>query len=147
MICFCVFARPVKLPSGRVAVFLRALNFALGNETVSIADGRAALAFSDYAAQVQGLAEGQPVLTGEARLKDRAPQDQDIDPGIAPSGDGVPGQAKPRFGPAPRLHPRHAALFKFGDYLVRDALISVRDCAPRSESPLLYPGLFQACHL
>lgn len=111
--------------SGRIAVVLRALTFAFWNETVSITNGRAALTFSNVAAQVQGLAKGQPVLAGEARLKDRAPQDQNINPGIAPSGGGVPGQAKPRFGPAPRLHPRHAALFKFGDNPVRDLAVEI----------------------
>ena len=108
---------------GLVAVLAGALQFSLGNEAVGIANGRAAFALANIAAQVQRLPEGQPILMGKALLDDRAPQDQDVDPGIAPAGGGVLGQAQAGLGPAPGLHPRHPALFQLGDDLVRDLLI------------------------
>src|SRR6185437_1076866 len=87
------------------------------------ANRRAALALADVAAEVQRLPEGEPMLMGEALLDDRAPQDQDIDAGIAPAGCGVLGQAQAGLGPAPGLHPGHPALLQLGDDLVGDLLI------------------------
>ena len=58
-------------------------------ETVGIDDGGAVFAPADVAAKRQGLAEGEPALTGKAVLDDRTPEDQHIDPRILPTGRGV----------------------------------------------------------
>jgi hypothetical protein len=49
-------------------------------------DGGAALTLSNVATEGEGLPERDPTLPGKAALNDGAPQDQDIDPGIAPIG-------------------------------------------------------------
>src|SRR5579859_7416624 len=108
---------------GLAAFLPRALQFILGNEAVGVANRRAALAFADIAAQVQRLPEGEPMLMGKALLDNRAPEDQDVDPGIAPTGGGILGQAQAGLAVAPGLHPRHSALLHLGDDLVGDLLI------------------------
>jgi hypothetical protein len=64
---------------GLVAVPAGALRFVLGNESIGIANGGAALTLSDVAAQVQCLPEGQPKLLGEALLDDRGPDSSRAD--------------------------------------------------------------------
>ena len=58
----------------------------LGGETVGINDSRATLAPPDIAAKRKRLAESQPRLTREAVLDDSAPEDENIDTRIGPSG-------------------------------------------------------------
>ena len=52
----------------------------IGNEAVSIDNGCAVLTLPDMAAHRQRLAEGEPTLSREAVLDDRAPEDQDVEP-------------------------------------------------------------------
>ncbi len=61
----------------------------IGYEPVGIDDRRATLALSDIAAECQGLAKGEPALAGKAMLDYRTPEDQDVDPGVAPTCGGV----------------------------------------------------------
>ncbi len=105
------------------ARLLRALQLAFGDEAVGITNGGTVLAFADVAAEIERLPEGQPMLRREALLDDCAPEDQNIDAGIAPAGRGILGQAQAGLGATPRLNPRHAALLQLGDNLVGDLLI------------------------
>src|SRR3546814_9277205 len=80
------------------------------------------------AAEPERLAEGQPALAGEATLDDGAPEDQDVDPGVAPLGRGTlrHGERRLGFRGAPRLYPGNAAGLQLGDDLVGDFLIEAR---------------------
>jgi len=92
-----------------VAVLAGARQFIPRHEAVGVADTRAALALADIAAQIQRLAKGEPMLMGEALLDDRAPQDQDIDPGIAPAVAAFSGRPKPAL-TRPTAAPKAPAL-------------------------------------
>jgi len=102
--------------AGLVAVAPGAFPLGLGGEAVGIDHGHPMLALADAAARLLRLPEGQPALGRPAMLDDRAPQDQDIDPRIAPGGERVARQAGGGPArPAPRLDPREAPGFEFGD--------------------------------
>ncbi len=80
-----------------------------------------------WAPSLQRLAEGEPVLAGEAALGAGQPQDQDVDAAVGAAGRGVLRQAERggHAGPGsqPRLHPGHAPLFELADDLVGDLLV------------------------
>jgi hypothetical protein len=80
-------------------------------KAVCIDDGRAVLALAHIAAERERLAKGQPALRGEAMLDHRAPEDQDVDPRILPTGGGVlrHGERRLRRGRPPGLDPGHTA--------------------------------------
>ncbi len=106
----------------------RAPAFVVRREAVGIDDGRAALAFADMTAEAERLAEGQPALASKAVLDDGAPQNEHVDPGVAPLGAGVPGQAERRLRRRrpPGLDPGRTAGLQLGDDLVGDFLIEAR---------------------
>jgi len=97
---------------GLLARLGRAFALLAGHEAVGIEDAGAVLALADGAAQVLRLAEGEPGLRREAVLDDGAPEDEDVDLGIAAARRGVLRQPEPGLGPAPGLHPEHAALLQ-----------------------------------
>lgn len=79
--------------------------------------GCAALSFAHGAAETLRLPESRPALARIGFLDHRAPEEQDVDPGIAAVGGGIPGQ--PDGGalgaPPPRPKPRRAAFFELCD--------------------------------
>jgi len=97
-------------------------------EAVGIDHRGAALALADIAAEPERLTEGEPGLAGVAALDHRAPEDQHVDPRIAPAGGGVPRQADRRPGArcAPGLDSGQATGFQLGDDLVGDFGIEAR---------------------
>ena len=111
-----------------VAVAVGALALGLGDEAVGIDHRGAALALADVAAERERLAEGEPGLAGIAALDDRAPEDQHVDPRIAPAGGGVLRHSDgcPGARGAPRLDPRQAPGLQLGDDLVGDFGIEAR---------------------
>jgi len=62
-----------------VAGLGRALGFPVRDEAIGIDDRGAGLALARMAAELEGLAEREPVLAGEAALGDRALENEDID--------------------------------------------------------------------
>src|SRR3546814_787607 len=111
-----------------VTIVLCPATLVIGNEAIGIYDGGAVFAFADIAAQPQSRAEGEPALRGEAMLNDRAPEDQDVDAGIATIGRGVPRHGKWRRyrARAPGLDPGEAACLQLGNNLGRDLVVDVR---------------------
>ena len=111
-----------------VAVAVGALALGLGDEAVGIDHRGAAFALADIAAERERLAEGEPGLPGIAALDHPAPEDQHVDPRIAPAGGGVPRQADGRPGArgAPGLDPGQAPGLQLGDDLVGDFGIEAR---------------------
>src|SRR3546814_3851094 len=81
---------------------------------------------SDWSSDV--CSSDLPALAGEATLDDGAPEDQDVDPGVAPLGRGIlrHGERRLGFRGAPRLYPGNAAGLQLGDDLVGDFLIEAR---------------------
>ena len=112
----------------RVAVAVGALALGLGHDAVGIDHRGAAFALADIAAERERLAEGEPGLAGIAALDDRAPEDQHVDPRIAPAGGGVLRQTDGRPGArcAPGLDPWQASGFQLGDDPVGDFAIVAR---------------------
>ncbi|CDX21452.1 hypothetical protein MPLB_2030030 [Mesorhizobium sp. ORS 3324] len=105
----------------RLGIFrLGAFLLVFRDEAIGMHDGRAVLAFADIAAKGKRLPEGEPVLAGIAVFDDSAPQDQDVDAGIAAPRGGILRQAKAGLGAAPRLHPWHATALQIGDDAVCD---------------------------
>ena len=94
---------------GIVAGLHRAPALVVGNKAVGMDDGGAALTLSNVATEGEGLPERDPTLPGKAALNDGAPQDQDIDPGIAPIGGRVlrHGERSAGCRRSPRLDPGH----------------------------------------
>jgi hypothetical protein len=88
----------------------------LRGEPVGIDDGRAMLAFPHMSIKAQRLAKGQPTLAGEAVLNDGAPQNEHVNPAIAPMGCGVPGHSDRGFRRRrpPGLDPRRPAGLQLG---------------------------------
>src|SRR3546814_14053773 len=78
---------------------------------------------SDWSSDV--CSSDLPALAGEATLDDGAPEDQDVDPGVAPLGRGIlrHGERRLGFRGAPRLYPGNAAGLQLGDDLVGDFLL------------------------
>ena len=74
-------------------------------------------------ADLERLAEGEPVLAGKAALGAGHPQDQDIDAAVSAAGRGVLRQAERGGGAGPWLDPGHVALFELGDDFVGDFLV------------------------
>jgi hypothetical protein len=64
---------------GLVSVALGAPALLVGHKAIGVDDGRAALALADMAAKAERLAKREPVLSAEAVLDHRAPQDQHVD--------------------------------------------------------------------
>jgi hypothetical protein len=91
-------------------------------------DGGAALTLSNVATEGEGLPERDPTLPGKAALNDGAPQDQDIDPGIAPIGGRVlrHGERSAGCRRSPRLDQGTRPRFQLSDDLVGDFLIKPR---------------------
>ena len=114
--------------AGVLARLLHALAFLAGDEAVSVDDGRAALALAHIAAERERLAEGEPALAGVAALDDSTPEDQDVDPGVAPTGCGVLRQGEWRVHTrgSPGLHPGQAPGLEFGDDPVGDLVVEGR---------------------
>src|SRR5690606_29366611 len=112
----------------RLAALARgSLLFGFGSEAVCIDHGHPALALADTAARFARLPEGQPALRWPALRDHRAPQDQDIDPGIGPMGQRIARQAGTnRSRSSPWLDPRDAAFLEFGDDPRGDLVIEVR---------------------
>ena len=102
--------------------------FVIRREPVSIDDGRAVLALADMATEAERLAKGQPALAGKPVLDDGAPENEHVNPAIAPMGCGVPGHSERGFRRRrpPGLDPRRAACLQLGDDLVGDFLIEAR---------------------
>ncbi|ALR20803.1 hypothetical protein ATN00_11360 [Sphingobium baderi] len=113
--------------------------FVLGGETVDIDDGCAALALPDIAAEGKRLAEGEPALAGETMLDDGAPENEDIDPRIAPACGGVLRHGKRRLdrGRAPGLNPGEAAGLQFVDDLVCDIVVKARPIRAGARAAIL----------
>ena len=111
-----------------VAVAVGAVALGLGDEAVGIDHRGAPLALADIASQRERLAEGEPGLAGVAALNDRAPEDQHVDPRIAPAGRGVLRQSDGHPGArgAPGLDPGQAPSLQLGDDLVGDFGIEAR---------------------
>src|SRR3546814_17280070 len=116
----------------RLAGFRRAPAFVVQREAVGIDDGGSALALADIAAEPERLAEGQPALAGEATLDDGAPEDQDVDPGVAPLGRGIlrHGERRLGFRGHPRLYPGNADGLQLGAALVGDFLLADSPVVP-----------------
>ena len=98
---------------GFVALVLR-------REAIGVTDGRAGLAFPHIAAQRLRLFVGQPPLRPEPALEHGRPEDQDVDPRIAPPGPGVARQPAFQLRTVPWLHPRHPPRLQLRDDPVGD---------------------------
>ena len=111
-----------------VAVAVGALALGLGHEAIGIDHRGAALALADIAAERKRLAEREPGLAGIAAFNHRAPEDQHVDPRIAPAGGGVLRHSDGRPGArcAPGLDPWQPPGFQLGDDLVGDFGIEAR---------------------
>ena len=59
-----------------------AVRLQIHDEAIGEYDGRSSFASLDVASEPEHLTKGQPTLTGEAAINDRAPQSQHINPGI-----------------------------------------------------------------
>jgi hypothetical protein len=84
----------------------RRLGFGLGGEAVGVADDGALLAAPDIAPRRLGLPVGEPALRGISLGNPLGPQEQHIDPRIAPSGSRVLRYRASARRTIPRLHPR-----------------------------------------
>ncbi len=111
-----------------VAALAGPFAFIIGYEAVGVDDGDAARSLPDIAAKAKRLAECEPALAGKTVLDNRAPEDQDIDPGIAPAGRCIlrHGQRRLRCRGAPGLDPGNPAGLQLGDDLAGDVVIEVR---------------------
>ena len=90
----------------RLAILVaRAVLLALGREPVGLADRGSALALADAAAQRLCLLERQPALRAIAPRHHRSPQDQHVDPGIAPPALRIARHRAATGCAVPRLHP------------------------------------------
>src|SRR3981081_4669850 len=73
-----------KRDSARLlASFRGAPTFVVRGEAIGIDDGRSPFALPDVAAEPERLAKGEPALSRETVLDDRAPQDQHGDSGVS----------------------------------------------------------------
>ncbi|PWJ72651.1 hypothetical protein C7441_1328 [Pseudaminobacter salicylatoxidans] len=125
----------VRLVSGLAGASL----LVLGSEAVGIDDGGAAFALADIAAERERLAEGEPALAGEAMLDDGAPEDQDIDPRIAPAGCGVLRHGERRLDGrrAPGLDPGQTPGLQLADDLVGDFVVKARPVGAGARAAIL----------
>ena len=98
---------------------------AFRREAVGIANGNPALALAHAATQRLCLAEGEPALRGISATHGRCPEDEDVDPRIAPPGTGIVRHGAPASRAIPRLHPGQPPLFHLPDDLVGDLGIQV----------------------
>ncbi len=124
------------------ATLLGPLLFRFRREAVGIDHGHAFLAFLHIAPGFERLFEGEPALRRIVMLDDRAPEQQHIDPGIGPAGQGIAGHARCQstrrcIRGGPWLNPWEAFCFKLGDDLGRDLIIEgiarflrTRRCVP-----------------
>ena len=74
---------------GLVAGFCGTLALAIRDEAVGIDDRSAAFALPDMRADLERLAEGEPILAGKAALGAGQPQDQNIYATVGAAGRGV----------------------------------------------------------
>src|SRR3546814_12941180 len=81
-------------------------------ETVGITYHRPLLAAPDIAARCFGLPIGQPALRNIALGNALGPEDQYIDPGIAPCRSGILRHGAAACRAVPRLHPRQPPIFR-----------------------------------
>ncbi len=101
----------------------------LGREPIRIANRRALLALADIAAHRLRLSVGQPALRAIALLEQPVPQDQDIDPRIAPSRSGIARQAQRRLAIIPWPHPWQDAFLDLRDDPVDHLAVEGSACA------------------